>query len=57
MLIAEAENTIQINSNVSNVYTFPHAYFEGVEFYYESRYVHLTKEVMEEDLFVNGGDE
>ena len=33
MLIEEAEKTIQINSGVSNVYTFSFADFEGVDFY------------------------
>ena len=33
VLIAEEENKIHINSGVSNVYTFSHANFEGVEFY------------------------
>ena len=32
MLIAESENTHRRNSGVSNVYTFLHATFEGVEF-------------------------
>ena len=32
---------------------FLHADFEGVEFYAVRRYVHLAKEVREEDLFFN----
>ena len=43
LLMAEAKNTISINSVVSNFYKFLHAYFEGVEFYATSQYVHLTK--------------
>ena len=53
VLIAEAEKKIRKNSVVNNVYTFSHAYFEGVEFYAARRYVHLIKEVREEDLFFN----
>ena len=53
VLIADAEKTIQRNSGVSNVYTFSHADFEGVEFYAARRYVHLKKEGREEDFFVN----
>ena len=41
-LLAKAEKTIQRNIGVSNVYTFLHAYFEGVEYYAEKRYVHFT---------------
>ena len=52
VLIAEAEKTIWINSGVSNVYTFSHAYFEGVKFYAARRYVHLKNEGREEDFFV-----
>ena len=33
---------------VSNLYTFSHADFEGVEFYAAMRYVHLTKEGIKE---------
>ena len=44
VLVAEDEKTIQINSGVSNVYTFSHADFEGVEFYATRQYVNLTKE-------------
>ena len=36
VLIVESKNIILIiikNSGVSNVYTFLHAYFEGIEFY------------------------
>ena len=43
LLVAEDENTIQINIGLSNVYTFLHAYFEGVEFYAARLYLHLTK--------------
>ena len=62
MLIAEAKNTIRINTiriniSVSNVYTFLHADFEGVEFYTTRRYVYLKKEVREEYLFVSYEDE
>ena len=32
VFIAEAKKKIQRNSGVSNVYTFSHAYFEGVKF-------------------------
>ena len=48
MLITEAENKIWINSSVSNVYTFSHADFSGVEFYSVRRYVHFSREVIEE---------
>ena len=47
VLITEAENTIRINRDVSNVYTFLHPYFGGVDFYAARRYVHLTKYVIE----------
>ena len=53
VLIAEEENKIQINSGVSNVHTFSHACFGGVEFYAARKYVHLTKEGREEDFFVS----
>ena len=43
MLIEKDENKIRINSGVSNVYTFLHADFEGVEFYAARRYVHFIK--------------
>ena len=57
VLIAEAEKTILVNSVVSNVYTFSHAYFEGVEFYNARRYVNFTKGGREEDLFISEEDE
>ena len=47
---------IRINSGVSNVYTFLHEYFEGVEFCAARQYVHSTKEGGEEDLFVSDED-
>ena len=53
MLIAEVEKTIRRNSGVSNVYKFSHADFEGVKFDAARKYVHLTKEGREEDLFVS----
>ena len=46
-----------MNSGVSNVYTFLHADFEGVEFYAARRYVNLTKEGREEELFVSDEEE
>ena len=52
MLISESEKTIRRNSAVSNVYTFLHADFEGVEFCAARKYIHLTKERREEDFFV-----
>ena len=57
MLIVEGKNKIRINSGVSNVCTFLHAYFEGVDFYSARRYVHLEKEGREEDLFVSDEEE
>ena len=42
-MMAEEKYTIWINSGSSNVYTFVHAYFEGVEFYDARWYVHLKK--------------
>ena len=42
VLILESENTIQINSAVSNVYMFLHVYFGDVEFYAVRRYEYLT---------------
>ena len=48
MLKAEAEKEIRINIGVSSLYTFSHAYFEGVEFYAERKYVNLTKDRREE---------
>ena len=53
VLTAEAEKTIRRNSGVSNVYTFSHADFEGVEYCATRRYVSLSKKVIEEDLFVS----
>ena len=44
VLIAEDKNIIHRNSSVSNVDTFSHAGFDGVEFYATRRYVNLTKE-------------
>ena len=57
MLIEEDEDKIRRNSGVSNVYTFSHAYFEGVEFYNARRYVNFTKGGREEDLFISEEDE
>ena len=42
VLIAE-DKKIWINSGISNVYTFSHVDFEGVEFYAARRYVNLIK--------------
>ena len=53
VLIAEAKNTIQINSGVNNVHKFLHADFKGVKFYSVRGYVNLTKEGRQEDLFVS----
>ena len=53
VLIAEAKNTTRKNSDVSYIYTFLHADFEGVEFYAARRYVNLTEEERKEDFFVN----
>ena len=53
VLIAQDEKKICRNSSVSNVHTFSHAYFEGVEFYAARRYFYLTKEVREEDFLVS----
>ena len=44
VFIVDAKKTIRRNSGVSNVYTFLHAHFEGVEFYAARRYVNFTKE-------------
>ena len=44
VFIAEAKNMIQINSGVSNVYTFSNAYFEGVGFYAARPYVNFKNE-------------
>ena len=52
LLIPEEEKKIQRNSGVSNVCTFLHKDFEGVEFYTTRRYVNLIKERREEDFFV-----
>ena len=57
VLITEDEKMIQINSGISNVYTFLHACFEGVGFYASRRYFHLTKEGIEEDFFVSDEEE
>ena len=57
MLIVEAENSIWRNSGVSNVYMFLHADFGGVGFYATRRHVHLTREGLEEDLFVSDEEE
>ena len=52
LLIAEAKKTILRISCVSSVYTFSHAYFEGIKFYATRSYVHLTNEGRVEDFFV-----
>ena len=57
MLIVEAEKTIRRNSGVSSAYTFLHADFEGIGFYAARRYVHLTKEGREEELFFSEEEE
>ena len=57
MLIVGDKKKICRNSGVSNVYTFPHADFEGVHFYTAGQYVNLTKEGREEDFFVSDEDE
>ena len=57
VLISEDEKTPWRNSGASNVYTFLHAYFEGVEFYAARRYVNLTKKEREDELFVSDEDE
>ena len=57
MLIAEVLKKIQRNSGVNNVYTFFRDDFEGVEFYTARQYVHFTKKVIEEDLFVSDEEE
>ena len=57
VLIEEAKNTIRRNSCVSNVYSFWHADFEGVEFCAVIQYVCLQKKVREEDLFVSDEEE
>ena len=53
VLIAEAKKRIRRNSGVSNVYTFLHADFEGVEFYTARKYVHLKKAGRKDDFFVS----
>ena len=47
---------IRRNNGVSNVYTFFHADFEGVEFYAVRGRVYSKKEGREEELFVNKED-
>ena len=44
---------IRRDSGVSNVYTFLHAYFEGVELYDASRYVNFTKEGIDEAFLID----
>ena len=51
VLIAEDEQTKRKNIGVINVYIFLHLGLEGVEFYAARRYVYLTKDGREEDLF------
>ena len=41
VLIVEAKNMMRINIGVINIYTFLHAYFEGVGFYTARKYFHL----------------
>ena len=41
-----------MNSGVSNVHTFFHADFEGVNFYAVRQYYNLTREERKEDFFV-----
>ena len=43
VLITEAEKPIWIYSGVSSVYTFSHAYFEGICFHVAMCYVRLKK--------------
>ena len=57
MLIVDDEKKICINRGLSNVYTFLHAIFGGVEFYAARQYVHLTKEGREGDFFFSDEDE
>ena len=57
VLIAEEEKATQRNSGVSNVYTFSHADFKGVEFYDARRYVNLKREGREEELFISDEEE
>ena len=48
---------IQRNIGVSNVYTFSHSDFKGVEFYAAKQYMNLTQEGKEEDFFVSDEEE
>ena len=57
VLIDKNKNKIRRNSGVINIYTFLHADFEGVEFYAVRRSFHLTKEGIEEELFVSDEEE
>ena len=57
MLIVKEKKKIWRNGGVSNVYTFYHANFKGVEFDTERQYVNLTKEGREYDLFFSDKDE
>ena len=43
VLIEEDKDKIKRNISVSNIYTFSHADFEGVEFYASRQYVHYPK--------------
>ena len=43
VFIAESENTIWRNSDVSNFYTFLYANLEGVKFYDARKYLYLKK--------------
>ena len=53
VLIVEAKKTIWRNSGVSIVYTFWHEDFDGVELCAARQYMHLTRNGIEEELFVN----
>ena len=53
VLIVEAKKTIWRNSGVSIVYTFWHEDFDGVELCASKQYMHLTRNGIEEELFVN----
>ena len=57
VLIAEDEKKTRRNIGVSNVYTFSHAYFDGVGFYASRQYFNLTKEGREEYYLVGDVDE
>ena len=57
VLTGEAEKMIRRNSGVSNMYTFSHADFKGVEFYAARQRVLLTREGREEDFFVRNEEE